>query len=333
MTIKVSSSSRSVAASRMLQRKKTEAAAMMALAANEDRIRKASLKRAESEEDGGSFDVSSRRLKRSGELASGLAGAAFFAINVDLNKVLVRAETATGDWMERNRFRIKFIVQSCISAYTLGWTIPLIAQSWAQQQLCLATNLCPRFIFPLMVIALVLPGTIVVSLIAFFFVREWLRKALEARSLRPMIMNAMLVVGIVFSLPVILIFGGAVGAPIWAWIFICWTLVWWFKWLDSKIWGVLCLISCVTLFTSNIPIAVLVTILYNDGYDVSVKNEESNIQIFVGNMAGQAFAIGTFAISFFMRQDIWRCFLRLLRADRETPWHFYEEVTSVCGSS
>lgn len=32
-------------------------------------------------------DKSNRRLKRTEELASGLAGAAFFSVNVDLNKV------------------------------------------------------------------------------------------------------------------------------------------------------------------------------------------------------------------------------------------------------
>lgn len=135
-----------------------------------------------------------------------------------------------------------------------------------------------------------------------------------------------LVLIFIATIPISLLGGILLGGPVWLFLFLGWFVGRFSRWVDRKMWSVMCLLSCVAALLTNLPLAVLVTWLFYDGYDISAKNEESNSLLFLANMVGHTFAFCTFALSIHMRRDIWSTLYRLVTGDPKLPpWHVYPE--------
>ena len=255
-------------------------------------------------------------------------GAALFMDQDDSAEEIVKATTQRGDWLARHQFRIKFIIQTLIALYVFIWTILLISQMSAQAKLCAATTLCSTVMFPLGITAFVAPGFVVCFLIVACSIRNRARNFLIRR--RPGLSRTLrffiLVLIFIATIPISLLGGILLGGPVWLFLFVGWFIGRFSRWVDRKMWPIMCLLSTVAALVTNIPLAVLVTWLFFDGYDISAKNGESNSLLFLANMVGHAFAFCTFALSIHMRRDIWSTLYRLLTGDPSLPpWHVYPE--------
>ena len=255
-------------------------------------------------------------------------GAAFFMDQDDSEEAIVQATTIRGDWLARNQFRIKFVIQTLIALYVFIWTILLISQMAAQSKLCAATGLCSAVIFPLGVVAFAGPGFIICFLIVTCSIRNLARKHLRQRhpTMSRKLMLFILTSIFIASSPLAVLGGIVFGGPVWLFLFTGWFVGRWSRWVDRKMWPIMCLLSCVATLITNIPLSILVSWLYYDGYDISASSVESNALIFLANLVGHAFAFCNFALSIHMRKDIWSTFYRLLTGDPSLqPWHVYAE--------
>jgi hypothetical protein len=286
----------------------------------------------DSNEKGSRLSPHSRTLRNmtSNQVRESVAstGAALFMDHDNSDEALVEANTPQGDWLARHQFRIKFIIQSLVAVYVFVWTILLISQMSAQSKLCGATGLCSTVMFPLGIVAFVAPGFTICFLIVASSIRNRAREYLQkrrpgmSRSLRTFVLVLIFVV----TFPISLLGGIVLGGPVWLFLFIGWFFGRWSRWVDRKMWSIMCLLSCFAALLTNLPLAVLVTWLFYDGYDISAKNAESNDLLFLANMAGHAFAFCMFALSIHMRRDIWSTLYRLLTGDPSLPpWHIYLE--------